>query len=74
MADFDIKTRYLPTYAAKLNAFVPTIRSKEPQTPSFADGQRGLRSWPTHPTGAQEQRSGFEHAVLSYETSTSQFG
>lgn len=23
---------------------------------------------------AQEQRSGFEHAVLSYETSTSQFG
>ena len=38
-------------YVAELDAFVSAHRSKEPPTPSFADGRRGLCSWPMHSTG-----------------------
>ncbi len=35
--------------AVELDAFVKTLRSQEPSTPSFADGRRGLCIWPMHP-------------------------
>lgn len=50
--------------AAELDAFVSALRSKELSTPSFADGRRGLRSWPMHPTGRTRKTLRFRVCCL----------